>query len=250
MKIKILYVLFVFITILNSCAGEFFFINFSGTPILENVISNSIINDAIVVGKTYDINDGNAYSIITTSNDYVSIKFANELSIKIEPNTTLSLNTFDIKTNNTNDYPEKLIHVNSVLTVTLQNGQINMVNEGATNATEYISTGQATIIPSVGKYIIKTEKNLTEIVCVEGTVKINDRLNRNHYSSLSVNDILVITPPPKLSGKIPTTITKQSIFSNDVVPQDQRDAYKDFFNFDYNTVMFISFSNKIYGIKK
>lgn len=249
MKIKILYVLFTFITLLNVTAGEFFFINSSSNSMLENVVGNVITNESIIIGKTYNVNDTNAYSI-TTSNDVVSIKFANDLSIKIEPNTSVSLNTLDIKAINTNDYPEKLNHTNSVLTMTLQNGQIDIINEGTVNDMVYISTGQATIIPSSGRYIIKTEKNMTEVVCIDGTAKVNDRINRNHYGAVNVNDILVITPPPRLSGKPSTIIIKQSIFSNDVVPQDQRDAYKEFFNFNHDSVMFISFNNRIYGMKK
>lgn len=233
----------------NLTAGEFFFINKNGNPSLENVINNDITNESIVIGKTYNVDETNSYTLITSTNDSTAIKFSDDLSVKLEPNTSFSLNTFDIITLNSNIYPEKLNYTNSMLTTSLLYGQLSVINECNRTNLNYISTGQVNIIPNNGKFIIKSEKNMTMVVCMEGTVKVIDRLSRQKYQTLNKSDILVITPQPFLTGKT-GTMNRQNIFNNSKIEDTEYTNYQETLIFDYTNVMFIVVNGKTYGLKK
>jgi hypothetical protein len=248
--IKIGYTLFILLICCNVTAGELFFINKSGNPSLENVINNTIINEFIVLGKTYSIDGTNAYTITTSVDDSVSTKFSNDLSIKLYPNTTISLNTVDHTILNTVPYPEKLLYTNSLSSISLLQGQINVINDGNPTNINYISTGQVKLILGTGKFIIKSEKNMTMVVCIDGSVKAVDKLNTTHSESIITNTILLVIPSPILSGKASGLIKHQSIYSTSEILPDQLTSYKESLNFDYQSVIFIAVNGKVYGLKK
>jgi len=246
--IKIRYALIGLLICCNVTDGELFFINKSGNPSLENVINNNITNESIVLGKTYSIDGTNSYTLSTSANDNVSVKFSNDMSIKLDPNTSLSLNTLDQTVLNNVPYPEKLLYTNSLSSLSLIQGQISVVNEN--NNVNYISTSQVNLVPNTGKFIIKSERNMTLVVCIEGSIKINDRLNSSHSETITTNNILLVIPSPILSGKASGLIKHQSIYSNSDILPDQLNSYKESLNFDYQSVIFIAFNGKVYGLKK
>jgi hypothetical protein len=248
MNVNILYILFLIVN-LNVTAGEFFFINKNGNPSLENVINNNVTNESIVLGKTYNIDGTNAYTLSTSINEILSLKFSDDVSVKLEPYTVLILNTLDQNILNASPYPEKLIHTNSLLSVTLMSGQLNVVNEGNNTHLNYISTSQVVICLNTGKFIIKADKGITMIVCIEGSAKVKDRLNSTHTDIINTNQTLVVIPAPVLSGKAAGLMRRQNMYSKSDLLDDQKLSFKESLNFEYPNILFMTFNGKVYGLR-
>lgn len=248
---RILYFLLCLAFYINLTAGEFFFINDGNQASLENVSNNNIVKVDIVSGKTYSVST-NSYTIYTSTNDTVNVKFSNDMAVKLNENTSFQLNLFDQNILNTNKFPEKLLHNNSQLIASLLQGQIEVINDG-NSSTNMIMTKYAIIVPNNGRFIVGADRSKTVIICIDGSIKVIDTLNKKRHQTINKNDVLIVIPPPLVSGKGMDMIKRQNIFTNNKLDETEYKSYDESLSnlyTNHTNIMFISFDGKVYGLKK
>lgn len=234
-------------------AGEFVILTKHGNPILENVQNNTLITEVFDVGKTYTV-DTNNFTVNTSTNDDTVIKFSNDLTVKIAENSVYGINQFNQTVINASKYPEKLKYNNSVLTTSLISGQLEIVNDFVnTNVMSYILTTYVTIIPNAGRFIVKADKLSTMVVCIDGSAKIVDNLNRRKGELISPGTMIIIVPQPILSGKAGEMIKRQNIFNTTEIDSGEKVMYAGILKSTdtlHQNSIFITMSGRVHGIIK
>ena len=229
MKINILYTLLLSMLSLTATAKEFGFINTNGTPLLQNVINNDIVNVRIIIGKTYSASLNN-YNIITSTNNEVSLKFASDTSIKCNENTSLNIDNYEQNTIHTT-YPQETQYTDYSCNVSLLSGEVEVINNGIVNDTNnfYMNTRLACIIFGKGKFVVKSSNTSSTFIVIEGNATVMDTSSRKLYK-IKDKDVISFTPRPLLSGKAGEQLRKQSFATTSQLESDDYKVLSTEFN--------------------
>ena len=191
-------------------AQEIGFINKIGTPKLENVVNNDIIEVPIIIGNTYNIGS-NSYNISTSTNDSIITKFACDTAIKHNDKTSLNIDSYEQNTI-INSQQQETTYTEFSCNVSLLNGEVEVIHNAIVNETNtfYMNTKMACIIFGNGKFIVKSSDKSSTFIIIEGTAIIMDNLSKKLYK-VKDKDIVTVTPRPNLSGKASELLINKNV---------------------------------------
>jgi hypothetical protein len=195
---------------LSLHAQEFGFTSIEGKPLLENIINNELIKNKIVIGKTYTVSLNN-YSLTTSTNETLGIKFSCNTAVKLMANTTLNIDTYEQSTLHT-QYPQETEYESFSCNTSLIEGELQVINNATINDTNnfYINTKLACIVAGKGKFIVKAENTSSTFIVISGNAIAMDNLSKKLYR-LKEKDVITFIPRPVSTGKATEMMRRQNI---------------------------------------
>lgn len=223
MKNNILYLLILLGLVYSVNAQEFGFISTSGKPKLENLVGNDLVNTKIIVGKTYN-SAMNSYNVTTLTNDTITLKFACDTAVKLNENSSYSIDTYEQSTIHAS-YPQQTIYDSFSCQTSLINGEAEIINNSVCNDTNnfYINTKLACLICGKGKFVVRSDDKSSTFIIVEGNATIMDNMGRKLYK-VKQNDIITFTPRPVFSGRAAESMRKQNIVTSSTLDASDYNA--------------------------
>ncbi len=230
-----------------SCfADGAFYINSSNDLKIEDVKNNKIEDIQTVVGKTYLVHTNNL-SFTTTTNGESSILFNNNITLKLNGDTKVIVDSFDQTILNIDNQPETIKYTDDNLQLSLSQGELELVVNGNT----VIGTMMTSVIPKPGKYFIKSDEKSTTVAVIDGETKLLDTLSKKEIT-LKNGELVVIVEAPKFTGRQGEVLRKQHLFNVRKMDEEESKFFSSVLSNTQqqnNNIRFIVIDKRIVGIK-
>lgn len=159
--------------------------------------------DKLTVGKTYRA-DKEAMEVTTKDKDSTTLLLDNGLAVRVEPNSTFSVDAFNQMVMNYEDQPSLLQNDYSVTSLSLLDGQIEVISPVLnTNSQCIVQTPLVNVNVAHGKLSIKSNPKYVILTAVEGDVVVMDSKNKRNV--IDKGNLGLIIPYPGREGEIMVT---------------------------------------------
>jgi len=142
--------------------------------------------------KTYEIDLNSTFEINTTTNEFATLIFANNTTVKIEQNSEFRVDGFNMALSNIKKYPSK-INVDSYnMNLSLMEGEAYfIISKNNTNNQFILQTSVSNLGLNTGKYYIQSTKKSVLVYILDGTLDVYDNITNKRETIKSGNAVLI-----------------------------------------------------------
>ena len=198
--------------------------------------------EQLVVGKTYRL-DADVMEVKTKTAEEVILAFSTGLQLRISPNSTLSIDSFNQLVTNDEAQPSKLQAEYSVASLSLMDGEIEIICPKLdTNSQCILQTPLVNVNLAEGRLSIKANPKYVILNAIEGGVVVMD--SKNKKTVIDKGNLGLIIPYPGKDGQIMVTqkaISPEELEKLTTALSDMANTQKD--------VLFVVMDKKVVGVQ-
>jgi hypothetical protein len=214
------------------------------------VDKKTFVTNNLEVLKTHEI-DVNTFEINTSTNQFVSLFFANNCIVNVRQNSEFRVDLFNMTLKNTNPYPSKITVDGYTLNLALMDGEAYFSIIRGTNDQFMLQTPLSNLGLDTGKYYIQSTKKAVVVYILDGALDVYDNVTNKKESIKSGNAVLIhqaaaLSPKQMelFSDKMVTNVkkAKADTFKPHLDVVNDMETIK-------NDVIFITVESKVIGVK-
>ena len=213
----------------------------------ENQTCNFISKDTnfvekIVVGKTYRI-EADVMEFKTKATDSIDLALSTGLQIKVNPNTTFSIDSFNQLIVNDESQPAAIQAQYSVTALSLMDGEVELIApKFDTNSQCILQTPLVNVNVAEGRLVVKSNPKWVMLNAIEGGVTVVDSKNKTTFIDKGQMGLIIQYP-----GRDDQIMVTQKVISPDEL--DKMTASLNKLATHSKDVLFIVIDKRIVGVR-
>jgi len=198
--------------------------------------------EQLVVGKTYRI-DADVMEFQTKTSEEITLAFSTGLQLRISPNSTFSIDSFNQLVTNDESQPSKLQVEYSVASLSLMDGEIELICPKVdTNSQCILQTPLVNVNVAEGRLVVKSNPKWVMLNAIEGKVTVVDSKNKKTFIDKGQMGLIIQYP-----GKNDQIMVTQKDISPDEL--DKMAVSLNGLAKSQNDVLFIVIDKKVVGVR-
>jgi hypothetical protein len=203
---------------------------------------STILTEKVVVGKTYRV-ESDVLEFITKESESILFGLSNDILVRVLPQSTFSIDAFNQLVENYDSQPSKLQPQYSIASLTLLDGNIDIITPKFDQYSNCIlQTPLANIILKEGKFSIRSNPKFIIVNVLEGQVVVIDAKNKS--STVEKGRMGLIIPFPGRDGEV--MVTEKAISPEEI--KKLTDSVNEIESIK-SDVLFIVADKKVVGVR-